>query len=132
MGLRDEPAVVVAIFIHEEEADVFQTEVEIVDLLRHDPIGLSWSDRHDEFFAACAGKELFAKVVFDSAITDEEISSTAELAKKYGLELVLSPVMLGDKMSVTTEFISTVLDKYLKHYDRVRVIPQVHKFIGVE
>lgn len=90
------------------------------------------SDRHDEFFAACAGKELFAKVVFDSAITDEEISSTAALAKKYGFELVLSPVMLGDKMSVTSEFISTVLDKYLKHYDRVRVIPQVHKFIGVE
>ena len=88
--------------------------------------------RHDEFFAACAGKDLFAKIVFDSSITDEEISTTAELAKKYGLELVLSPVMLGDKMSVTSEFISAVLDKYLKHYDRVRVIPQVHKFIGVE
>ena len=88
--------------------------------------------RHDEFFAACAGKDLFAKIVFDSSITDEEISTTAALAKKYGFELVLSPVMLGDKMSVTSEFISTVLDKYLKHYDRVRVIPQVHKFIGVE
>lgn len=88
--------------------------------------------RHDEFFAACAGKDLFAKIVFDSSITDEEISTTAALAKKYGLELVLSPMMLGNKMSVTSEFISTVLDKYLKHYDRVRVIPQVHKFIGVE
>lgn len=88
--------------------------------------------RHDEFFAACAGKDLFAKIVFDSSITDEEISTTAALAKKYDFELVLSPVMLGDKMSVTTEFISAVLDKYLKHYDRVRVIPQVHKFIGVE
>lgn len=88
--------------------------------------------RHDEFFAACAGKDLFAKIVFDSSITDEEISTTAELAKKYGLELVLSPMMLGNKMSVTSEFISAVLDKYLKHYDRVRVIPQVHKFIGVE
>ena len=88
--------------------------------------------RHDEFFAACAGKDLFAKIVFDSSITDEEISTTAALAKKYGLELVLSPMMLGNKMSVTSEFISAVLDKYLKHYDRVRVIPQVHKFIGVE
>ena len=88
--------------------------------------------RHDEFFAASAGKDLFAKIVFDSSITDEEISTTAALAKKYDFELVLSPVMLGDKMSVTTEFISAVLDKYLKHYDRVRVIPQVHKFIGVE
>lgn len=88
--------------------------------------------RHDEFFAACAGKDLFAKIVFDSSITDEEISTTAALAKKYDFELVLSPVMLGNKMSVTSEFISTVLDKYLKYYHRVRVIPQVHKFIGVE
>ncbi len=88
--------------------------------------------RHDAFFAACTGKNLFAKIVFDNSITDEEIAATAALAKKYDFELVLSPVMLGDKMSVTTEFISAVLDKYLKHYDRVRVIPQVHKFIGVE
>ena len=88
--------------------------------------------RHDEFFAACAGKDLFAKIVFDSSITDEEIAATAALAKKYDFELVLSPVMLGNRMSVTSEFISALLDKYLKHYDRVRVIPQVHKFIGVE
>lgn len=88
--------------------------------------------RHDEFFTACTGKEAYAKVVFDGAITDEEIAETARLAKKHGLELVLSPMMLGHKMSVTPEFVTAVHNKYLTHYDRVRVIPQVHKFIGLE
>lgn len=88
--------------------------------------------RHDEFFQSCKDKNTYVKVVFDNSITDEEIRSTAELAKKYNFELVLSPMMLGNKMSVNPNFIATVYDKYLKHYNRVRVIPQVHKFIGVE
>ncbi len=90
------------------------------------------NDRHDEFFRACAGKDVFAKIVFDKNITDEEIRETSALAEKYGLEIVLSPMMLGDKMSVNASFIAKVYDKYLKYYNRVRVIPQVHKFIGVE
>lgn len=88
--------------------------------------------RHDEFFAACKGKDTYAKIVFDGSITDDEIRDTADLAKKYGLEVVLSPMMIGHKMSVNSDFIAQVHDKYLKHYDRVRVIPQVHKFLGIE
>jgi len=89
-------------------------------------------DRHDEFFKACQGVETFAKIVFDSTITDEEIQKTAVLGKKYGIELILSPKMVGNKPSVGAEFISAVLDKYLAYYEKVRVIPQVHKFMGVE
>lgn len=88
--------------------------------------------RHDEFFEACKGKDTYVKIVFDSAITDEEIANTAALAKKHGFELVLSPMMLGAKMSVGSDFITAVHNKYLMRYDRVRVIPQVHKFIGIE
>lgn len=88
--------------------------------------------RHDEFFAACEDKDTYVKVVFDPNITDEEIAETAALARKHGLELVLSPMMIGHKMSVTPEFLTTVHNKYLKHYDRTRVIPQVHKFLNLE
>lgn len=88
--------------------------------------------RHDEFFAACGGKDAYAKIVFDPNITDEEIAETAALAKKHGLELVLSPMMIGHKMSVTPEFLTAVHNKYLTHYDRTRVIPQVHKFLNLE
>lgn len=90
------------------------------------------NNRHDEFFAACSGVETYAKIVFDGEITDTEIQETAELAKKYELEVVLSPMMIGRKMSVDSEFITNVHNKYLHFYERVRVIPQVHKFLDVE
>lgn len=88
--------------------------------------------KHEAFFDACRGIDTFAKIVFDGAIRDEEIAQTAELAKKYGLEVVLSPMMIGNRMSVNSSFIGKVYDKYLMRYNRVRVIPQVHKFLGVE
>ncbi len=89
-------------------------------------------DRHEDFFRACVGKDTYAKIVFDNLISADEIMSTASLAKKFGLEIVLSPMMLGNKMSVSSAFVAEVYDKYLHYYSKVRVIPQVHKFIGVE
>ena len=48
MCCRNELIVVVAVFIHEAKAAVFQIEIQIVDLLRHDTVGLRRTDRHDE------------------------------------------------------------------------------------
>lgn len=87
---------------------------------------------HDKFFAKCQGIETFAKIVFDQNITDKEIEICANLGKKYDIELILQPVMIKDKMAVTPEFIVKTYDKFLSVYSKVRVIPQVHKFIGVE
>ena len=44
----NEPIVVVAVFVHEEEADVLQTEIPVIDLFGHDPVRLRRTDRHDE------------------------------------------------------------------------------------
>ena len=87
--------------------------------------------RHDKFFERASGKEIFAKVVFDENITDEEIEKCVELAKKYNFELILQPRMDGDVMSITSIFAVAVLDKFLKKYNKVRLIPQVHKFLSV-
>lgn len=87
---------------------------------------------HDKFFEECKGVETFAKIVFDKNITDEEIEICANLGKKYGIELILQPVMINNKMAVTPEFIVETYNKFLSLYPKVRVIPQVHKFIGVE
>lgn len=89
-----------------------------------------WTE-HDEFFRVGAKKELFAKVVFDSNITEDEIKECAKLCKKYGVELVLQPKMIGIKPAVDSEFMIKTLDKFLTLYSRVRLIPQVHKFIDV-
>lgn len=89
-------------------------------------------DIHDKFFEIANKKKLYAKVVFDSKITDEEIENICDLAKKHNIELVLQPMMLGKIPSVNSEFMQQILDKCLKKYRRIRLIPQVHKFIDVE
>lgn len=86
---------------------------------------------HDKFFEACKGLETFAKIVFNKNITDEEIEKCCKLGKKYRIELILQPEMIGDKMSVTSDFCAQILDKFLKNYENVRLIPQVHKFLDV-
>ena len=86
---------------------------------------------HDKFFNACKGVETFAKIVFNDMITIEEIEQCCEFGKKYGIELILQPEMVQDKMSVSSEFCAEILDKFLEHYENVRLIPQVHKFLDV-
>lgn len=86
---------------------------------------------HDKFFEACKGLETFAKIVFNKNITDEEIEKCCKLGEKYQIELILQPEMIEDKMSVTSDFCAQILDKFLKNYENVRLIPQVHKFLDV-
>ncbi len=86
---------------------------------------------HDKFFKVCIGVETFAKIVFNDKISDDEISDCCELGKRYGIELILQPEMSGDKMAVTSDFSTVILDKFLEKYEQVRLIPQVHKFINV-
>ena len=86
---------------------------------------------HDKFFENCRGVETFAKIVFNSKITEDEIKSCCELGKKYNIELILQPEMNGDKMSVTSQFASQILDKFIQKYENARLIPQVHKFLNV-
>lgn len=86
---------------------------------------------HDKFFEHAAGKECFAKIVFDESITDEEVDNCCVLAKKYDLDLILQPKMNGYTLTVSPEFCTKILDKFLDKHVKVRLIPQVHKFINV-
>ena len=87
---------------------------------------------HDKFFEVCKGKKLFVKVVFDSSINDFEIKQVCNLAQKHNIELILSPVMKDNKPVIEGKFITETLEKALKYYPNVRVIPQMHKFLGIE
>lgn len=88
---------------------------------------------HDEFFKVAKkyDKEVFAKIVFDENILDDEIAHCLKLAEKYNLELILQPKTLEDKVSPSKEKILEVFDKFLAINPNTRLIPQVHKFLGV-
>lgn len=89
---------------------------------------------HDEFFKTARkyDKEIFAKIVFDENILDDEISHCLKLAEKYNLELILQPKTVDDKISIGPEKIHEIFDKFLSNHVKTRLIPQVHKFLGVE
>ena len=88
-------------------------------------------EKHDKFFAISAKAKHFAKIVFDSNITDDEIENCVALAKKYDIPLILQPKMDGDSMSINSVLAVQVMEKFLKLYPQVRLIPQVHKFLSV-
>ena len=87
---------------------------------------------HDRFFEIASHKMLFAKVVFDENITGYEITHFCSLGAKYRIEIILQPRMIGREFAVDKAFCENVLDKCLEKYKKVRLIPQVHKFIDVK
>lgn len=89
-------------------------------------------EEHEEFFAVASEKILFAKVVFDKNINDFEIHKITHLCKRYGIELILQPMMRGNIPVIDSDFMQTVLNKCLKIHTQTRLIPQVHKFINVQ
>ena len=109
---------------------------ELIDIISADikiktATGLNTFDKHEEFLKQCSGIETFAKIVFDENITESEISRCCEIGKNTGIELVLQPKMIDNKMSITSDFCNSILDKFTKNYSNCRLIPQVHKFLDV-
>lgn len=84
-----------------------------------------------EYFSV-ANNNSFAKVVFDDNISDDEISATVDLAKRYDFEIILQPRMQEDKPAINSDCMMEVFEKFVRKYKHVRLIPQVHKFIDVE
>lgn len=89
-------------------------------------------DLHNKFFSQTKGTETFAKIVFDSNITANEIEECIYLGKKYDIELILQPKTAGEKITVNSEFCYEILEKFTQKYNKVRLIPQVHKFINIK
>lgn len=101
------------------------------DIKLESATGLNTFDKHENFLQNCQNIETFAKIVFDEKITKEEITQCCNIAQKTGIELVLQPKMIGDKMSVTSDFCNEILEKFTQKYPNCRLIPQVHKFLDV-
>ena len=82
---------------------------------------------NDEFLLVARDSNVFAKVVFDENITDKEIIGLANLGLKHGIEIILQPKMpISKKLDMTAIF-----QKLYSKYSRIRLIPQVHKFLNL-
>ena len=82
---------------------------------------------NDEFLLVARDNEVFAKVVFDENITDKEILEIANLGIKHGIEIILQP-----KMPISKNLDMTgIFQKLYKKYSRIRLIPQVHKYLNL-
>ena len=85
----------------------------------------------DKFFSVASQKETFIKTVFDSNITDKEITEVIEIATKYNLPIILQPKMNNNSFCDTTCDIENIFRKFVKQYNNIRLIPQMHKFLNV-
>lgn len=108
-----------------------KTDIISADIKLPSATGKDTFELHDKFLEQCNGVYTFAKIVFDEKITDEEIRKCTALGEKYSIELILQPKMNGDKISTDKNFIESAFNKFLEHYTKVRLIPQVHKFLDV-
>ncbi len=85
----------------------------------------------DKFFKIASQKELFAKVVFNEKITEDEIRRSAALAGEHNCEIILQPEMNGNKFTVSAEFCERIFNEFREQYAKVRLIPQIHKFLDI-
>ena len=89
-----------------------------------------WSN-HRKFFEIASQKELFAKVVFNYNSNESEVQNVIDICKEFNIEIILQPEMMNDKPVINAIKMQKYYDLYLKKYKKVRLIPQVHKFLNV-
>lgn len=111
--------------------------IDYVDIVSADIKLASATNEHienqifDKFFEIASKKELFAKLVFNDKITEDEINSSISLAKKHKFSIILQPQMDGNKFTMNTETMEKIFKEFHNKYPQVRLIPQMHKFLDV-
>ena len=93
-------------------------------------------ENHKKFIeiARKHGKEIFAKAVITSKISNEEINELSDFIKSFEKQilLVIQPVNSENKdILLLSQNILKIQEKFLKKLDDVRVIPQTHKFLDL-
>jgi len=93
--------------------------------------GSFWA-QHEEFIKACAGKELMVKAVITLSTRSSDINKAITLIKKLdkNIGFVLQPNYreLGPKLIARCIDFNSLARQHLPN---VRVIPQVHKMLGI-
>lgn len=112
----------------EKHIDIISADIKLPSSTKIKPL---WT-LHDKFFETAKkyNKEIFAKVVFNDEITEDEIKNCIQLAKKHELELILQPQTKNNE--ILPKSTSKIFERFLSEYNHTRLIPQVHKYLVVE
>jgi 7-carboxy-7-deazaguanine synthase len=95
--------------------------------------GVLW-DRHRAFLDAARGKELIAKAVVSSGTPAGEVETAARILAEYTQDalLVIQPMVSATKSGPSSELLFEFYCAARRVLKNVRVIPQVHKILGVK
>lgn len=96
------------------EGDLFLTHNKFVEIAK----------KHD--------KEIFLKMVFNEDITEDEVLKSVDLARKYDIELILQPEMKDKNLGILSSKMLEIFNKFNLLYEKIRLIPQVHKFLNID
>nr|WP_269438052.1 7-carboxy-7-deazaguanine synthase QueE [Phosphitispora fastidiosa] len=111
--------------------DIISMDIKLPDTSGYDDL---W-DRHAEFLKKSAEKEVFVKVVVSSETKDSVLIKTCNLIREvdHRIPLIIQPVTPHQGLPVRPMSIVALMElqeKALQYISDVRVIPQVHKFMG--
>jgi 7-carboxy-7-deazaguanine synthase len=92
-------------------------------------------DRHRAFLEACRGTELYVKMPVDAATDPAEVTRAAALVAETspGAILYVQPVSDPDtaEWRIDTERLGTLAALAARSVPDTRVLPQIHKLVGV-
>jgi organic radical activating enzyme len=92
------------------------------------------SKKYEDFFSSCLGLAGCVKVVFNQDTTCEEIAEAAKMSSRWspGWDFILQP-MSGLKWPTTQALthLNALIRIALAHNSNTRVIPQIHKLLGL-
>ena len=79
-----------------------------------------------------AQKEIFVKIVLDKNYSKEELIETIKIIKEFDIPLIIQPMDCKDKSNnLDKNSLVELFDFVYQNYPKSRLIPQVHKFLGL-
>ena len=100
---------------------------------RPDDGGIPHADEHRRFLSLAARKDVFVKLVVTAATSDTTLDRVGEIVHSVdgSIPLVLQPVTPAGTFFPPPQFrMLEMQDRCLRILNDVRVIPQVHVYLG--
>ncbi len=91
-------------------------------------------EAHHRFLGLAQGREVYVKILVDQSTDLGDLERAVALVASYGSQLpvFLQPITDARGLpSIQSDRLAELYDAARQHLDSVRVLPQIHKFLGV-